>query len=111
LFIVGSLDFHSIEWILMEIASPPMEKIPWINHFSHTPTKEWFWTSGILHVSPGNLLFFTICCHDDWNEDSKRHLRWLAPWWMDCEDHLSGFALVLMCSLPNFVIGVYGKYS
>ncbi|THG17302.1 hypothetical protein TEA_008586 [Camellia sinensis var. sinensis] len=49
-----------VSWILREVAAPLMEKIPWINHFSQTPDREWFETDAVLRVSLGNFLFFTI---------------------------------------------------
>lgn len=48
-----------VAWILREVAAPLMEKIPWINHFHQTPSREWFETDAVLRVSLGNFLFFT----------------------------------------------------
>ncbi|KAL4358747.1 hypothetical protein AHAS_Ahas08G0008300 [Arachis hypogaea] len=49
-----------VAWILREVAAPLMESLPWINHFKHTPSREWFETDAVLRVSLGNFLFFTI---------------------------------------------------
>ncbi|PON52760.1 Serine incorporator/TMS membrane protein [Parasponia andersonii] len=49
-----------VSWILREVAAPLMEKLPWINNFHHTPSREWFETDAVLRVSLGNFLFFTI---------------------------------------------------
>nr|DAD27514.1 TPA_asm: hypothetical protein HUJ06_028982 [Nelumbo nucifera] len=50
-----------VSWILGEVAAPPMENHPWIDHnFQQTPNKEWFETDAVLRVNLGNFLFFTI---------------------------------------------------
>ncbi|XP_077231531.1 serinc-domain containing serine and sphingolipid biosynthesis protein [Tasmannia lanceolata] len=101
-----------IACILREVAYPLLEKIPWINTFSQTPSKEWFQTAAVLRVSLGNFLFFTILALimigvKDQNDkrDSWHHGGWIAK--------MIVWALltVLMFFLPNVVITIYATLS
>ncbi|XP_049409009.1 uncharacterized protein LOC125872331 [Solanum stenotomum] len=49
-----------VSWILREVAVFLMEKIPGINSFHTTLSREWFETDVVLQVCLGNFLFFTI---------------------------------------------------
>ncbi|XXG80761.1 hypothetical protein AAC387_Pa09g1550 [Persea americana] len=101
-----------ISWILREVAAPLLEKIPWINTFSHTPPKEWFQNDAVLRVSLGNFLFFIIFALmmigvKDQNDkrDSWHHGGWIAKivvW---------GLLIILMFFLPNVIITIYETLS
>ncbi|XP_062177052.1 uncharacterized protein LOC133881985 [Alnus glutinosa] len=100
-----------VSWILREVASPLLEKIPWINT-SGTHTKEWFQIQAVLRVSLGNFLFFAILAVimigiKDQNDrrDSWHHGGWIAKMliWL--------LLVVLMFFLPNVVISIYGTLS
>ncbi|KAG9457413.1 hypothetical protein H6P81_001921 [Aristolochia fimbriata] len=97
-----------LSWILREVAAPLMEKIPWINSFSHTPSKEWFQTSAVLRVSLGNFLFFSIFAlimigvkNQNDKRDSWHHGGWMA------KIVIWALLIVLMFFIPNVVISVY----
>lgn len=101
-----------ISWILREVAAPLLEKIPWINTFSHTPSKEWFQTDAVLRVSLGNFLFFTIFALmmigvKDQNDrrDSWHHGGWIA------KIAVWALLIVLMFFLPNVIITIYETLS
>ncbi|KAG5602126.1 hypothetical protein H5410_033496 [Solanum commersonii] len=49
-----------VSWILREVVAFLMEKIPGINSFHTTLSREWFETDVVLQVYLGNFLFFTI---------------------------------------------------
>ncbi|CAN6452828.1 unnamed protein product [Victoria cruziana] len=100
--------FLVLSWILGEVAYPLLEKIPWINNFSSTPSKEWFQTDAVLRVSLGNFLFFLIFALimigiKDQNDkrDAWHHGCWIAKlviW---------ALLIVLMFFVPNIVITIY----
>ncbi|GLJ46590.1 hypothetical protein SUGI_0981790 [Cryptomeria japonica] len=97
-----------IAWILREVAAPLMEKIPWINHFAHTPSREWFQTDAVLRVSLGNFLFFSIFAlimigvkDQRDTRDSWHHGGWMAKIIAWCT------LIVLMFFIPNGVVGFY----
>ncbi|XP_010938752.1 uncharacterized protein [Elaeis guineensis] len=101
-----------LAWILREVAAPLLEKIPWINTFTHTPSKEWFQTDAVLRVSLGSFLFFAIFALmmigvKDQNDkrDSWHHGGWIAKIviWV--------VLIVLMFFLPNIVITIYETLS
>ncbi|XP_068659641.1 uncharacterized protein [Aristolochia californica] len=97
-----------VSWILREVAAPLMEKLPWINSFSHTPSKEWFQTSAVLRVSLGNFLFFTIFALmmiGVKNQNDKRN-SWHHGGWM-AKIVIWALLIVLMFFIPNVVITVY----
>jgi len=81
-----------------------------INHFSHTPSREWFETDAVLRVSLGNFLFFTILAvlmtgvktqRDP--RDGMHHGGWMMK-------IICWFLLVIfMFFVPNEIIGFYGK--
>ncbi|KAJ6821402.1 putative serine incorporator [Iris pallida] len=101
-----------LSWILREVAAPLLQKLPWINTFSHTPSKEWFQTNAVLRVSLGNFLFFmafalVMIGVKDQNDkrDSWHHGGWMAKvvvW---------AVLIVLMFFLPNVVITIYETLS
>ncbi|CAA6663523.1 unnamed protein product [Spirodela intermedia] len=104
--------FLVLSWILREVAAPLLEKIPWINTFAHTPSKEWFQVEAVLRVSLGNFLFFTIFALimigvKDQNDrrDSWHHGGWtvkIVIWVL---------LIALMFFLPNVVTTVYETLS
>ncbi|KAK1291355.1 hypothetical protein QJS10_CPB17g01930 [Acorus calamus] len=101
-----------ISWILREVAAPLLEKIPWINTYTHTPSKEWFQTNAVLRVSLGNFIFFVVFALmmigvKDRNDkrDAWHHGGWTAKivvW---------ALLIVLMFFLPNIVITIYETLS
>lgn len=101
-----------IAWILREVAAPLLEKIPWINDFSHTPTKEWFQTSAVLRVSLGNFLFFTIFAVMMIGIKTQKDIRdgWHHGGWI-VKIICWALLVVLMFFLPNPVISVYETLS
>eukprot|EP01018_Ginkgo_biloba_P025609 Gb_06575 [translate_table: standard] len=101
-----------IAWILREVAAPLMKKIPWINDFAHTPTKEWFQTDAVLRVSLGNFLFFTIFALIMIGVKNQRDIRdsWHHGGWIVKIISWS-LLIILMFFLPNSVIGVYETLS
>ncbi|KAG7025705.1 putative serine incorporator, partial [Cucurbita argyrosperma subsp. argyrosperma] len=98
-----------VSWILREVAAPLMEKIPWINTFHETPSRDWFQTDAVLRVSLGNFLFFTILSVMMIGVKSQRDLRdnihhggWMVKvicWFL---------LVVLMFFIPNEIITFYG---
>ncbi|XP_009391591.2 uncharacterized protein LOC103977725 [Musa acuminata AAA Group] len=101
-----------ISWILREVAAPLLEKIPWINNFTHAPPKEWFQTNAVLRVSLGNFLFFAIFALlmigvKDQNDkrDSWHHGGWIV------KIIIWALLIVLMFFLPNIVITIYETLS
>ncbi|XP_020087104.1 probable serine incorporator [Ananas comosus] len=101
-----------LSWILREVAAPLLQKIPWINTFAHTPSKEWFQTNAVLCVSLGNFLFFAIFALmmigvKDQNDkrDAWHHGGWMAKivFW--------AVLVALMFFLPNVVITIYETMS
>ncbi|KAK7395383.1 hypothetical protein VNO78_15937 [Psophocarpus tetragonolobus] len=101
-----------VAWILREVAAPLMESIPWINHFKHTPSREWFETDAVLRVSLGNFLFFTILAilmigvktqRDP--RDNMHHGGWMMKvicWFL---------LVILMFFVPNEIISFYETIS
>ncbi|XP_074304736.1 uncharacterized protein LOC141639526 [Silene latifolia] len=99
-----------VSWILREVASPFLNKLPWINTAEHT--KEWYQINTVLRVSLGNFLFFTLLALimigvKDQNDrrDSWQHGGWLGKMiiWL--------LLILLMFFLPNPVIDIYGVLS
>lgn len=101
-----------VSWILREVAAPLMEKLPWINSFNHTPSREWFETDAVLRVSLGNFLFFTILAVLMVGVKSQR----------DPRDglHHGGWMMKIICwcllviftfFLPNEIINLYETTS
>lgn len=99
-----------ISWILREVASPLLQKFPWINNADHT--KEWYQTSAVLRVSLGNFLFFAVLALmmigvKDQNDrrDSWHHGGWIVKMviWL--------LLIVLMFFMPNAVVDIYGLLS
>ncbi|XP_010693925.1 uncharacterized protein LOC104906806 [Beta vulgaris subsp. vulgaris] len=99
-----------VSWILREVASPLLEKFPWINNADHT--KEWYQTSTVLRVSLGNFLFFAVLALimigvKDQNDkrDSWHHGGWMVKMiiWI--------LLIVLMFFMPNVVVDIYGILS
>lgn len=101
-----------VSWILREVAAPLMEKIPWINHFSQTPDREWFETDAVLRVSLGNFLFFTILSvmmvgvktQKD-PRDGLHHGGWMAKVVCWC------ILVILMFFVPNEIVSFYESIS
>ncbi|KAG6593359.1 putative serine incorporator, partial [Cucurbita argyrosperma subsp. sororia] len=101
-----------VSWILREVAAPLMEKIPWINTFHETPSRDWFQTDAVLRVSLGNFLFFTILSVMMIGVKSQRDLRdnihhggWMVKvicWFL---------LVVLMFFIPNEIITFYESMS
>ncbi|XP_021757069.1 serine incorporator 3-like [Chenopodium quinoa] len=99
-----------ISWVLREVASPLLQKFPWINNADHT--KEWYQTSTVLRVSLGNFLFFVVLAIimigvKDQNDrrDSWHHGGWMGKmiiWFL---------VIVLMFFMPNVVVDIYGILS
>ncbi|XP_010255869.1 PREDICTED: probable serine incorporator [Nelumbo nucifera] len=101
-----------VSWILREVAAPLMEKIPWINTYAHTPSKEWFQTNAVLRVSLGNFLFFVVFALvmigvKDQNDkrDSWHHGGWILKIvvWV--------LLIILMFFVPNAIITIYETLS
>ncbi|KAF7845560.1 putative serine incorporator [Senna tora] len=101
-----------VAWILREVAAPLMENIPWINHFAHTPSREWFETDAVLRVSLGNFIFFTILAimmigvkSQKDPRDNLHHGGWMMK-------IICWFLLVIfMFFLPNEIINLYETTS
>ncbi|XP_054782429.1 uncharacterized protein LOC129289644 [Prosopis cineraria] len=101
-----------VAWILRVVAAPLMEKIPWINHFAHTPSKEWFEIDAVLRVSLGNFVFFTILAilmigvrSQKDPRDSLHHGGWMMKIICWC------LLVIFMFFLPNEVIDLYETSS
>lgn len=101
-----------VAWILRVVAAPLMEKIPWINHFTHTPSKEWFEIDAVLRVSLGNFVFFTILAilmigvrSQKDPRDSLHHGGWMMKIICWC------LLVIFMFFLPNEVIDLYETSS
>ncbi|KAF3432520.1 hypothetical protein FNV43_RR27260 [Rhamnella rubrinervis] len=101
-----------VSWILREVAAPLMEKLPWINHFSQTPNREWFETDAVLRVSLGNFLFFTIFSifmigvkNQRDPRDSIHHGGWMMKIICWC------LLVIFMFFLPNEIISFYETIS
>nr|ABR17762.1 unknown [Picea sitchensis]ABR17907.1 unknown [Picea sitchensis] len=101
-----------VAWIFREIAPPLMEKIPWINYFAETPSREWFQTDAVLRVSLGSFLFFAVFAlimigvKDQRDaRDSWHHGGWMAKIMTWCT------LVVLMFFVPNGLIGIYETLS
>ncbi|KAF5932621.1 hypothetical protein HYC85_028792 [Camellia sinensis] len=101
-----------VSWILREVAAPLMEKIPWINHFSQTPDREWFETDAVLRVSLGNFLFFTILAllmvgvkSQKDPRDGLHHGGWMMKIICWC------LLVIFMFFLPNEIISFYETSS
>ncbi|KAF4394716.1 hypothetical protein CsatB_019208 [Cannabis sativa] len=101
-----------VSWMLREVAAPLMEKIPWINTFHHTPSREWFETDAVLRVSLGNFLFFTIFAvmmvgvktqRDP--RDGLHHGGWMMKIICWC------LLVIFMFFLPNEIINFYETIS
>ncbi|KAM0849123.1 hypothetical protein ACQ4PT_053924 [Festuca glaucescens] len=99
-------------WVLREVAAPLLQSIPWINHFSKTPDREWFETDAVLRVSLGNFLFFTILAvimagiKDQKDpRDKVHHGGWMAKifCWV--------VIVFLMFFVPNGVVSFYESIS
>lgn len=101
-----------VSWILREVAAPLMEKIPWINHFHQTPSREWFQTDAVLRVSLGNFLFFTclsvfmigVKSQKD-PRDNIHHGGWMMKVISWC------LLVIFMFFLPNEIISFYESIS
>ncbi|KAF5187913.1 Serine incorporator [Thalictrum thalictroides] len=101
-----------VSWILREVAAPLLEKIPWINHFQHTPNREWFETDAVLRVSLGNFLFFTILAlimvgvkNQKDPRDRLHHGGWMMKIVCWC------LIVILMFFLPNGIVSFYESMS
>lgn len=101
-----------VAWIFREIAPPLMEKIPWINYFADTPSREWFQTEAVLRVSLGSFLFFAIFAllmigvKDQRDaRDSWHHGGWMAKIMIWCT------LVILMFFVPHGFVGVYETLS
>ncbi|KAJ3686911.1 hypothetical protein LUZ61_016075 [Rhynchospora tenuis] len=101
-----------LSWILREVAAPLLEKIPWINTFADTPSKEWFQTNAVLRVSLGNFLFFATFAAlmigvKDQNDkrDGWHHGGWIL------KIVIWAVLIALMFFLPNIVITIYETLS
>jgi len=101
-----------VAWIFREIAPPLMEKIPWINYFADTPSREWFQTDAVLRVSLGSFLFFALFAllmigvKDQRDaRDSWHHGGWMAKIMAWCT------LVVLMFFVPNGLVGIYETLS
>ncbi|XP_057537134.1 uncharacterized protein LOC130814894 [Amaranthus tricolor] len=101
-----------VAWILREVAAPLLEKIPWINYFQHTPSKEWFQTDAVLRVSLGNFLFFTILAvlmigvkNQKDPRDNVHHGGWMMKIISWC------LLVLLMFFVPNGFISFYEAIS
>ncbi|MCD9640853.1 hypothetical protein HAX54_026561 [Datura stramonium] len=98
--------------ILREVAAPLMEKIPWINSFHTTPSREWFETDAVLRVSLGNFLFFTILAilmigvkSQKDPRDGMHHGGWMMKIIFWC------ILVIFMFFLPNGIISFYETIS
>ncbi|XP_057486231.1 uncharacterized protein LOC130772432 isoform X1 [Actinidia eriantha] len=98
-------------WVLREVASPLLEKFPWINT-TETHSKEWYQMEAVLRVSMGNFLFFGILALvmigvKDQNDrrDAWHHGGWTVKFviWL--------LLTILMFFMPNVVISIYGTLS
>ncbi|KAF9613186.1 hypothetical protein IFM89_005957 [Coptis chinensis] len=101
-----------VAWILREVAAPLMEKIPWINHFTKTPNREWFETDAVLRVSLGNFLFFTIFAlimvgvkNQKDPRDRLHHGGWMMKVVTWC------LLVIFMFFLPNGIVSFYESAS
>ncbi|EXC14084.1 putative serine incorporator [Morus notabilis] len=101
-----------VSWILREVAAPLMEKLPWINNFHHTPSREWFETDAVLRVSLGNFLFFTILAilmvgvkNQRDPRDGLHHGGWMMKIICWC------LLVIFMFFLPNEIINFYETSS
>ncbi|ERN07099.1 probable serine incorporator [Amborella trichopoda] len=101
-----------VSWILREVAAPLMEKLPWINHFAHTPDREWFQTDAVLRVSLGNFLFFTLLAvimigvkNQKDPRDSLHHGGWMVKIVTWC------IVVILMFFLSNGIVEFYEAIS
>ncbi|KAJ3686902.1 hypothetical protein LUZ61_016066 [Rhynchospora tenuis] len=101
-----------LSWIIREVAAPLLEKIPWINTFADTPSKEWFQTNAVLRVSLGNFLFFATFAAlmigvKDQNDkrDGWHHGGWIL------KIVIWAVLIALMFFLPNIVITIYETLS
>ncbi|KAH9715945.1 hypothetical protein WN944_022690 [Citrus x changshan-huyou] len=101
-----------VSWILREVAAPLMEKLPWINHFHKTPSREWFETDAVLRVSLGNFLFFTILSilmvgvkNQKDPRDSLHHGGWMMKIICWC------LLVIFMFFLPNEIVSFYESIS
>ncbi|XP_015160299.1 probable serine incorporator isoform X4 [Solanum tuberosum] len=104
-----------VSWILRKVAAPLMEKIPGINSFHTTLSREWFETDAVLQVSLGNFLFFTILAilmigvksqkdprdgvhHGGWMMKSFVGASWLYCCWILCiVGMISGLDMMSSC--------------
>ncbi|XP_015160298.1 serine incorporator 3-like isoform X3 [Solanum tuberosum] len=98
-----------VSWILRKVAAPLMEKIPGINSFHTTPSREWFETDAVLRVSLGTFLFFTILAilmigvkRQKDPCDGVHHGGWMMKLICWC------VLVIFMFFLPNGIIGYYG---
>ncbi|XP_057466982.1 uncharacterized protein LOC130756474 [Actinidia eriantha] len=100
-----------VSWILREVASPLLKKLPWIST-TETHSKEWYQMEAVLRVSMGNFLFFGILALvmigvKDQNDrrDSWQHGGWTVKFviWL--------LLTILMFFMPNVVISIYGTLS
>ncbi|GLT66622.1 hypothetical protein SLA2020_389780 [Shorea laevis] len=96
-----------VSGILREVATPLMEKLPWINHFHKTPNREWFETDAVLRIVSfyetmskfGSGLFLLVqvmllLCHG-WND------KWVGfdeQFW-----YVALFVVSLVCYVATFV--------
>ncbi|XP_059299726.1 uncharacterized protein LOC132052276 [Lycium ferocissimum] len=101
-----------VSWILREVAAPLMEKLPWINSFHTTPSREWFETDAVLRVSLGNFLFFTILAilmigvkSQKDPRDGMHHGGWMLKIICWC------ILVIFMFFLPNGIISFYETIS
>ncbi|KAK9288160.1 hypothetical protein L1049_016609 [Liquidambar formosana] len=101
-----------VSWILREVGTPLIEKIPWINTSPHTHSKEWYQIQAVLRVSLGNFLFFTVLALimigiKDQNDrrDSWHHGGWIAKM------VIWALVIILMFFVPNIIITIYGILS
>ncbi|GAB4850454.1 hypothetical protein Ancab_029760 [Ancistrocladus abbreviatus] len=101
-----------VAWILREVAAPLMEKIPWINHFHKTPSREWFETDAVLRVSLGNFLFFTTLAilmigvkNQKDPRDGLHHGGWMMKIICWC------ILVIFTFFLPNEIISFYETSS
>ncbi|KAM7254352.1 hypothetical protein ACFE04_032034 [Oxalis oulophora] len=101
-----------VSWILREVAAPLLEKIPWINNFHQTPSREWFETDAVLRVSLGNFLFFTIFSimmvgvkNQKDPRDGIHHGGWMMKIICWC------ILVIFMFFLPNEIISFYESIS
>lgn len=100
-----------LSWVLREIGSPLLKKLPWIND-SESYSDEWFRTEAVLRVSLGNFLFFAILSLimigvKDQNDkrDSIQHGGWMA------KIIIWALLIILVFFFPNALTSVYGILS